>query len=118
MSDAERIAARMRENSLSIIDYLAETIELKHEPPSPMDGLVKSSMLSAAMRGAAQDTSTHRENTDITAEGDVIIQRSIVTTTGKDQKPRTVMHTARYTIANGQVVALYSSYALSESDTP
>ncbi len=110
MSDPKRIAALMKENSLSIIDYLAETIELKHEPPSPMDGLVKSSMLSAAMRGAAQDTSTHRENTDITAEGDVIIQRSIVTITGEDQKVHTSAHTARYMIANGRIVALYSHY--------
>ncbi len=115
MSDADWIAARMAERPLAVIDHLAETIELRHEPPSPMDGLVKAEMLANAMRETAKDTSARRETTSLVVDGDTIVQRSIVTTTDEDQQPRTIVHTGRFRVADGRIVALLSQYQPMES---
>jgi hypothetical protein len=115
MSDAGRIAADMTERPLAVVDHLAKTIELRHEPPSPMDGVVEGEMLANAMRESQKDTSVRREIISLAVDRDTIVQQSIVTTTGEDQQTRTMAHTGRFRVADGRIVAVLSQYRPVES---
>jgi hypothetical protein len=105
---ADDIAQRMREEPLSVIDHLAEAIQLCHEPPSPADGTVDGAFLAQAMRATAADTSTVRTVLSLEAVGDQIIQRSVLTA-ANGSRPATT-HTAIYGVVDGQIMSLESRY--------
>jgi hypothetical protein len=113
VTTADEIARCMRTEPLAVINYLADAIQLRHEPPSPADGTVEGAFLAQAMRATAADTSTIRTVLSLEAEGDQIIQRSVLT--AADGSGPATTHTAIYGVIDGQIASLESRY---EQATP
>jgi lactoylglutathione lyase len=107
--DATVIAERMREEALAVAEHLAETVEVHHDPPAPTDGPMPGALLAEAMRQSSADTSSARTILSLVAEGDRIVQHSIVTTVADGQRSE-VAHTAIYRVADGRIVGLESRY--------
>jgi hypothetical protein len=108
VTTADEMAQHMRTEPLAVIDYLADAIQLRHEPPSPADGTVEGAFLAHAMRATAADTSTIRTVLSLEAEGDQIIQRSVLT--AADGTGPATTHTAIYSVVAGRIAGLESRY--------
>jgi hypothetical protein len=112
MTDAEGLAEQMRVADANgepspVPGALASQIELRHVPPSPMDGTIDGSLLAAAMRS---DALPRRVIERVSVDGDQVIMRSTTYEAGDNGAETPAPHVAVYRVRDGKIVALESHY--------
>jgi len=114
-NDIETIAAHMRIEQLAINGYLADSIEVHHVPPSPVDGQVKGAVFANMTETFATSEDIDREVLSIDIEGDEVVQRAIV----RNQLDGSIVaHTGRFKVVDGLIVAVHSTYEPRETAEP
>ena len=96
-----------------LVSLLAETVELRHVPPSPSDGPIPASLLSdvsgrevAALARALPDA--EQSDSEVTVEDDAVRVRVRTTGTLADGTPIDVVTNTLFTIADGAITSLQS----------
>ena len=96
-----------------LVSLFAETVELRHVPPSPSDGPIPGSLLSdvsgrevAALARALPDA--EQGDSEVTVEDDAVRVRVRTTGTLADGTPIDVVTNTLFTIADGAIVGLQS----------
>ena len=114
IADEMRAVAQDRTKSRNLLASLfAETVELRHVPPSPSDGPIPGSLLSevsgrevVALARALPDA--EHGGTEVTVEGDAVRVRVRTTGALADGTPIDVETNTLFTIAGGAIVGLQS----------
>ncbi len=112
-NDIEAIAAHMRIEQLAANGYLADSIEVRHVPPSPVDGQIKGAMFAKMSEAFATSGDIDREVLSIDVEGDEVVQRSTIC---NHADGTTTMHTGRFRVEGGLIVAVHSIYKSQEAN--
>ena len=114
VADEMRAVVTDRTKSADLLASLfAETVELRHVPPSPSDGPIPGSVLSAVSGGEvaalarAMPDAEHGDS-EITVEGDAVRVRGRTSGTLADGTRVDVETNTLFTIADGAIVALQS----------
>jgi hypothetical protein len=114
-ADAESIAAHMRVQQLAVNEYLAESIEVQHVPPSPIDGQIEGASFAQMTQAFATSGDVEQEVLSVSVEGDEVVQRAILRNHADGS---TTAHTGRFRVVGGVIVAVHSTYEPLETAKP
>lgn len=113
IADEMRAAAAEGMSSAVLAKYFAESVEIRHVPPSEFDGPVPGSVIAGtagrevASLARAMPDAVHGES-EVTVEGDDIRQRGRTTGTLADGTAIDVRTNTVFTVADSKIVALRS----------
>jgi hypothetical protein len=111
-SDVQAIAAHMRIEQLAVNSYLADSIEVHHVPPSPVDGQIDGATFAKMTEAFVSSGGVDREVLSIDVEGDEVVQRAVLRNHADGS---TTSHTGRFRVEGGEIVAVHSTYEPQEA---